>query len=410
MAGVAALVVALLATALPGCSGGDEGAAGKKGAGGEGGPAPEPVAVAVLPARADSVQRTVEVIGTLFGQEDTYISNKIPGRVTNIFVDVGDRVAPGQALAQLLKNDYQLSLNERQALLDETLAGLGVADVPGEDFDIETVPAVRRARLQARNANSKFERARKLHEAKPPLISDQDFADLQTESQVAQSAYQAALLEARTLVRTARTRQAQVAIAEQVMRDTTIRAPRPWMPDGSGPLEPTPEPSDPGTDAATQPVADASDAVAVPAPAADAAGQRAGAPEGDGQNAGTDADAPQAPGAAPAVDTNADRPYVVAARYSSDAMGRAYVDLYSKLAVTRTGSEGRAVSPLSPRECRPQVRAGVRASAARASCPRVVCMSEPGRAGPDGPQVRHCSRALCGSTELRSVRGDTPRL
>lgn len=288
------LLGAVLLAAMPGCSGEEGNAAGKEAAAAEA----EPVPVTVVPAKSDSVQRSVEVVGTLFGQEDTYISNKIPGRITSIFVDVGDRVAPGQALAQLLKNDYQLGLNEKQALLEESLAALGVNEVPGEDFDIEAVPAVRRARLEAQNAKSKFERARKLHESKPPLISDQDFADLQTQAQVAQSAYEAALLEARTLVRTARTRKAQVAIAEQVMRDTTIRAPRPFLPDGSGPLEPTTQPAGGTSGAATQPVADASGAAALPPPQGDA-----------------NPDA-EAPGAASVSDS--DKPYVVAARYSSE--------------------------------------------------------------------------------------------
>lgn len=256
--------------------------------------AADAIEVSVLPARADDIRRSLQVVGTLFGQEDTYISNKIPGRVTNIFVDVGDRVAPGQTLAQLLKNDYQLSLDEKVALLEESLASLGVTDVPGENFDFETVPAVRRARLEAQNANAKFERARKLHESKPPLISDQDFADLQTLSQVAHSAYQAALLEARTAVSTARTRKAQVAIAEQVLRDTTIRAPRPFLPDGSGPLNPRAD----AASIATQPTADASGAAAVPAPI------------------GNDDDVALGPTTAPA--SGEDKPYVVAARYSSE--------------------------------------------------------------------------------------------
>jgi multidrug efflux pump subunit AcrA (membrane-fusion protein) len=126
--------------------------------------------------------------------------------------------------------------------------------VPPDNFDLESVPAVRRAGLQAHNAEGKLDRAKQLHESKPPLISDQDFADLQTDAQVAASAYQTALLEARSQVSIARTRKAQVAIAEQALRDTTIRAPRPMTestPDDAPP--PPPPPS-----SATQPVADAS--------------------------------------------------------------------------------------------------------------------------------------------------------
>jgi multidrug efflux pump subunit AcrA (membrane-fusion protein) len=237
---------------IAGCSGGEESTKPK--------PDREAVAVAVVPARMDKVQRSVDVVGTLYGQEDAIISNKVPGKVIAIHKDIGDRVAPGEPLAQLLKNDYQLSLNEKQSALLETLATLGLSEVPPDTFDLETVPAVRRANLQAQNAQGKLDRAKQLHESKPPLISDQEFADLQTESQVAASAYQTALLEARSQVSTARTRKAQVAIAEQALRDTTIRAPRPMA--ESAPDDATTPAA--AAAAATQPVADASGLVMLP--------------------------------------------------------------------------------------------------------------------------------------------------
>ena len=215
-------------------------------------PQAEAVPVAVIAAKTDGVQRRVEVVGTLYGQEDVLISNKVPGKVIAIYKDIGDRVAPGEPLAQLLKNDYQLSLNEKQSALQETLSSLGLSDVPPDGFDLESVPSVRRARLQSQNAKDKLDRARQLYESKPPLISEQDFGDVQTGAQVAQSAYDSALLEARSLASTARTRKAQVAIAEQALRDTTIRAPRPMTDEDGGPQP------------ATQPVADASGAKAVP--------------------------------------------------------------------------------------------------------------------------------------------------
>src|SRR4051812_36928449 len=55
---------------------------------------PQVVPVDVAVARTDSVQRTVEVVGTLFGEEDATISNKVNGKIIAIYHDVGDRVAP----------------------------------------------------------------------------------------------------------------------------------------------------------------------------------------------------------------------------------------------------------------------------------------------------------------------------
>lgn len=191
-------------------------------------PARAAVPVTVRGVTVRAAQRSVEVTGTLFGEEEVTISNKVPGKVIAIFKDVGDRVGNGEELAQLLRNDYELNRNQRQAALQEVLARLGAARVPPADFDTSTLPAVSRARLQAENAKARFERGRQLHDRSPPLISDQDFADLRTMFDVAQQGYEAELLTAKALVGEAQTRQAELAIAEQALRDTTIRAPRPF--------------------------------------------------------------------------------------------------------------------------------------------------------------------------------------
>jgi multidrug efflux pump subunit AcrA (membrane-fusion protein) len=223
----------------PGCN--------KREEGGAGGAGREAVPVSVRPVTVRAAQRTVEVTGTLFGEEEVTISNTVPGKVVAVYKDVGDRVAPGEELAQLLRNDYELALNQRQSALQEVLARLGTAQVPPKDFDISTLPAVSRARLQAENARQRFERGRQLHDRTPPLISDQDFADLQTAYDVARQGYEAELLTAKALVGEARTRQAELAIAEQALRDTTIRAPRPMAgaagDDAAGPGGPTTAPT-----------------------------------------------------------------------------------------------------------------------------------------------------------------------
>lgn len=192
-----------------------------------GGPPAAAVSVTLGPVNVRPVQRTVKVVGTLWGDEDATVSNKVPGKVIAVYKDIGDRVEAGEVLAQLLKNDYQLTLNQRNSALAEVLARLGVDRVPPEDFDVSALPAVRRARLTAENARAKFERGKQLHVQQPPLLADQDFADLQAAFEVAQSGYEAELLTARALVTEALTRQADVAIAQQALNDTTIRAPRP---------------------------------------------------------------------------------------------------------------------------------------------------------------------------------------
>ena len=60
------------------------------------------------------------------------------------------------------------------------LARLGLDAMPGEDFDLSTVPTVQRAAAEENNSRAKFNRGKQLFEDDPPLISEQDYADLQT--------------------------------------------------------------------------------------------------------------------------------------------------------------------------------------------------------------------------------------
>lgn len=223
------VVVAMLLTGLAACDRKTQAAA-TKGA--------TAVPVVLRPVKTLPVQRTVDVVGTLYGEEETVVSAKVPGRIIALFKDVGDEVAPGEALVQLKQNDYQLALNKAQLAMQEALSKLGLTDLPPKDFDVTRVPTVVKARLQAENAQKKFDRGKKLFEADPPLMSEQDFSDLDTALRVAKSTYDVELLAARTLVAEALSLKGDVEIANQRLTDATTRAP-------SNP-EPTTQPVDTG--------------------------------------------------------------------------------------------------------------------------------------------------------------------
>jgi multidrug efflux pump subunit AcrA (membrane-fusion protein) len=185
-----------------------------------------PVAVTVAPVTLAPAERYIDVVGSLYGDEDAIISNKVNGRVIAILKDVGDVAEPGEALAQLLQNDYELDRAQKESALGEVLAKLGLEEPPTVGFDTETLPAVRRARLQAGAAQERFNRGKILHDQDPPLMSDQDFDDLRTAWDVAKTTLDVERLTARELLTQVRTRQVELAIAEQALRDTTVRAPR----------------------------------------------------------------------------------------------------------------------------------------------------------------------------------------
>lgn len=218
-----ALAAALLAGACLAC-GCDGGEASAPAAHGRGGARPA-VAVTLAPVLRQDIESTVDVVGTLFGEEQTTIGAKVPGRVREVFVDVGDRCTPGQELARIDPTDYELAVGQRRMALQEALAKLGLTEMPAAGFDVTTVATVQRAKFQAANAKAKLERARQLFERHPPMISEQDYADLETAYEVAQRDHDVAKLEAESLLAVARTRLSELRAAEQRLDDTCVRAP-----------------------------------------------------------------------------------------------------------------------------------------------------------------------------------------
>lgn len=186
---------------------------------------PPEVAVTVTTPVRRELPRFTEVAGTLFGDEETTIAAKVQGRVVEVLKDLGDVATPGDPLVRVDPTDYELERAEREGAFREALARLGLADLPGESFDVESLPSVERARLQAENANARYERAKVLAVRKPPLISEQDFADIETAREVARSNLKVERLTAEATLAEARRLRSQLDIAEQRVRDTLHRAP-----------------------------------------------------------------------------------------------------------------------------------------------------------------------------------------
>jgi RND family efflux transporter MFP subunit len=210
---------AIALAALPMGCGKKEEAAQKKAA--------ETVAISLAPARQQSVQRTIDVVGTLYGDEEAQISAKVAGRITKLMADVGDHVDAGATLAQVDPTDYDLVRRSVETSLQQSLAKLGLSALPDEKLDLGGVPTVVQARLQAENSEARLGRSEKLFQQQPPLISEQDYADARTKAQVDRAAYEVALLIAKTTLAEVRSRQADLAIAERRLADATVRAPQP---------------------------------------------------------------------------------------------------------------------------------------------------------------------------------------
>lgn len=211
------LVTLLAGAATTSCSDAGENRSAKQ--------APEPMTVRVTNASLQNVERGVDVTGSLFPNETISISAKVSGRIVSYQKDIGERVAPGEELARIDPTDYALEVTQKRMGVAETLAQLGLTKFPGESFDLDTLPTVRRAAQQAANAKARYERIKQLHEQTPPLVSDQDFADVETAWHVSNSEQEVARLSAGALLAEAQTRQAELEVAQQRLTDTKVVVP-----------------------------------------------------------------------------------------------------------------------------------------------------------------------------------------
>lgn len=205
------------------------GACGQNGRSGGATPSPTtttpPKSVSLVPIQVHKLDRFVEITGTLYGQEEVSIAAEVGGRITEIHADLGESVAPGGPLAQIDPTDYQLAVDQEQAALAAALAKLGVEQLPVGEFDMGSLPLVARAEAEAANAAAKYERARKLFERTPPLLSEQDFADIRTSHEVAVKGAAVERLNARTLLSEARVAASSLRTAEQRLADAGVIAP-----------------------------------------------------------------------------------------------------------------------------------------------------------------------------------------
>lgn len=186
---------------------------------------PAPIAVEAVHPQLREFTRLVRATGSIFGDEEATIAAKVSGRVVAVHRDLGDVAKPAEPLLQIDPTDYLLARTERERALSQTLARLGLDAMPDEALDVDALPSVERARLQAANARARFERGRSLADRQPPLISEQDFADLQTAAEVAESELRVERLTAQAILAEASVLEAELATAAQRISDTVHLTP-----------------------------------------------------------------------------------------------------------------------------------------------------------------------------------------
>jgi multidrug efflux pump subunit AcrA (membrane-fusion protein) len=164
------------------------------------------------------------VNGTLVGYDEAMLTPKVDGRIQSMYVDVGDKVYPGQVLMVTDRTDYQLAVNDARRALEAELATIDLKEIPEEEFDVEAVPMVRRAEASLINARRQYNRLKDL-----TGVSRTEVDAAETELKVAEANKRDAVATAKARLASARWRKASLDIAEQRLQDCELRTPMPAL-------------------------------------------------------------------------------------------------------------------------------------------------------------------------------------
>lgn len=183
-------------------------------------PAP-PVDVTTAAAITRSVQRGVEVVGSLAADEEVIVSAQAPGELAQLNVDFGGYVTRGQIIALIDQRDAKLKVEQAEATLKQTMARLGMND--GEKFDPNRNADVRVAKAQLDWEKMNLDRQMRLVENGD--VSRALYDQAITTHSLAQARYQAALDAVNQQLAVVEQQRAALNLAKKAITDTVVRAP-----------------------------------------------------------------------------------------------------------------------------------------------------------------------------------------
>lgn len=216
---VTVMVVSLLPVIAGSACSGNSGAAKQVDAGSEAKPAP----VRVVSVESRQVRRAVESIGSLFPYEEVTVSSEVEGRVEQVLIDVGDRVAAGQHLVKVSPVELKLAVNESRAAVAQARARLGLPDGREDLKDVAEAAEVKKAAADLNDAEQKYRRGKSLSEQ--GLLPRESFEETEAKVKAARAAYDLAVQNVQNLRAQLERNKATLALAEKKLTDSVIRAP-----------------------------------------------------------------------------------------------------------------------------------------------------------------------------------------
>src|SRR3954467_9725272 len=218
------IIVAAAALAAAACEKTTDAAPGPGGrAGGRGGRG-APVATQAARVQRMSVQREVDLSGTLLSPEQAKISSEVAGIIREVRVQLGTEVKAGDVLVRLEPRELQFAADRAESALRQVEAQLGIDRAHDKEPPAdEQIASVRQAIANRDDARQAFERAQNLNGRGLLTRADRDTAE--TRLKVTEANYQAALDTVHSLKASLQDRRASYELAQKKLADAVIKAP-----------------------------------------------------------------------------------------------------------------------------------------------------------------------------------------
>lgn len=182
-----------------------------------------PLVVRTQSLQPETVERVVELTGTLAGMEEVTLSSEVDGRVEKVVADLGDAVEEGATILQLDRSALRFQAEQAESEYLQALARLGIDGASLDRFDPASQADVRRTQADLEEARRNLSRGEELLSRN--LLAQGEVDTLRTRERVAEAAYQQALENARSNFAQAKGRRAAWGLANKRLRDATIASP-----------------------------------------------------------------------------------------------------------------------------------------------------------------------------------------
>ena len=186
----------------------------------------EAVTIKTTKIQRISVQRQVELSGTLLAIDQAKVSSEAAGVIRSVPVEIGSVVQEGSPLVVLDKREYALALDRAESALRQTRAQLGMTGPLGEHDTAppdDEIASVRNAYATYLDAKTSADRAKVL--AGRGLLAPSELQATDTRLKVAEAANQSAIDTVRGQKAMLQDRRASYDLAVKKVNDTVVRAP-----------------------------------------------------------------------------------------------------------------------------------------------------------------------------------------